>query len=117
MMHEHGKSDRRVVPTKPPNKGAGELPQRTARPKPAEAVEGRRLAKSNPHQRSMFRTQRRVRMSPDLERIRQAANRDRKMRFTALFHHVYCLETLRRAYFGLNPKAAPGVDGVTFHRI
>jgi retron-type reverse transcriptase len=55
-------------------------------------------------------------MSPDLERIRQAANRDRKMRFTALFHRVYCLETLRRAYFGLNPKAAPGVDGVMWRQ-
>ena len=60
MMHEHGKSDRRVVPTKPPNKGAGEPPQGPARATPAEAVEGRRLAKSNPHQRTMFRTQRRV---------------------------------------------------------
>ena len=60
MMHEHGKSDRRVVPTKSPNKGAGEPPQGQARPTPAEAVEGRRLAKSNPHQRTMLRTQRRV---------------------------------------------------------
>ena len=102
MMHEHGKSDRREVPTKPPNKGAGESQQGLARAKPAEAVEGRRLAKSNPHQRTMFRTQRRARMSPDLERIRQAASRDRKMQFTALFHHVYRLETLKRAYFSLN---------------
>jgi RNA-directed DNA polymerase len=116
MMNEHGKSDRRVVPTKPPNKGKGVTPQGTARPTPAEAVEGRRLAKSNPHQRTMFRTQRRVRMSPDLEWIRQAANRDRKMQFTALFHHVYRVETLKRAYFSLNPKAAPGVDGVTWQQ-
>jgi group II intron reverse transcriptase/maturase len=36
------------------------------------------------------------------------------MRFTALFHHVYRIETLKRAYFSLNPKAAPGVDGVTW---
>jgi group II intron reverse transcriptase/maturase len=114
MMNEHGKSDRRVVPAKLPNKGEGESPQGAARPKPAEAVEGRRLAKSNPQQRTMFRTQRRVRMSPELERIRQAASRDRKMQFTALFHHVYRFETLRRAYFSLNPKAAPGVDGVTW---
>jgi group II intron reverse transcriptase/maturase len=64
----------------------------------------------------MFRTQRRVRMSPDLERIRQAAHRDRKMQFTALFHHGYRLETLRRAYFSLNPKAAAGVDGVTWQQ-
>ena len=114
MMHEHGKSDRRVVPTKPPNKGASESLQGPARAMPAEAVEGRRLAKSNPHQRTMLRTQRRVRMSPELERIRQAARRDRKMQFTALFHHVYRLATLKRAFFSLNPKAAPGVDGVTW---
>jgi group II intron reverse transcriptase/maturase len=114
MMHEHGKSDRRVVPTKSPNKGAGKPPQGKARPKLAEAVEGRRLTKSNPQQRTMLRTQRRVGMSPELERIRQAASRDRKMRFTALFHHVYRLETLKRAYFSLNAKAAPGVDGVTW---
>lgn len=116
MKHEHGKSDRRVVPTKPPNKGAGEPPQGSARPTPAEAVEGRRLAKSNPSQRTMFRTQRRVRMSPDLEWIRQAARRDRKRQFTTLFHHVYRLETLKRAYFSLNPKAAAGVDGVTWQQ-
>ncbi len=103
MMHEHGKSDRGVVPTKPPNKGDGESPQGVARLQPAEAVEGRPLAKSNPHQRTMLRTQRRVRMSPELEWIRQAARRDRKMRFTALLHHVYRLETLQRAYFG-SPK-------------
>jgi RNA-directed DNA polymerase len=116
MMHEHGKSDRRVVPTKPPNKGADEPPKGSARATPAEVVEGRRLAKSNPHQRTMLRTQRRVRMSPDLERIRQAARRDRKMQFTALLHHVYRLATLKRAYFSLNPKAAPGVDGVTWQQ-
>jgi len=116
MMHEHGKSDRRVVPTKPPNKGASEAPTGPARATPAEAVEGRRLAKSNPHQRTMLRTQRRVGMPPQLEWIRQAASRDRKRRFTALFHHVYRLDTLRRAYFGLNPKAAPGVDGMTWQQ-
>jgi RNA-directed DNA polymerase len=114
MMNDHGKSDRRVVPTKLPNKGDGDPLWGLDRTKPAEAMEGRRLAKSNPHQRTMFRTLRRVRMSPEMERIRQAASRDRKMRFTALFHHVYRLETLKRAYFSLNSKAAPGVDGVTW---
>ena len=93
MMHEHGKSDRRVVPTQPLHTGAGEPPQGFARPTPADAVEGRRLAKSNPHQRPMLRTQRWVRMSPDLERIRQAASQDRTRQVTALLHHVYRLET------------------------
>jgi group II intron reverse transcriptase/maturase len=36
------------------------------------------------------------------------------MRFTALLHHVYNLETLRAAYFGLKREAAPGVDGETW---
>ena len=84
MMHEHGKSDRRVVLAKSPNKGQDEPPQGLARLTPAEAMEGRRLAKSNPHQRTMFRTQCRVRMSCELERIRQAASRDRQIRFTAI---------------------------------
>jgi RNA-directed DNA polymerase len=113
-MNGHGKSDRRVVPTKPPNNDADQ--PAVAGSSSAEAVEGRRLAKGNPHQQTMLRTQRRVGMSHELERIRQAASRDRKMRFTALFHHVYPLDTLRRAYRGLNPKAAPGVDGMTWQQ-
>ncbi|MCZ7566474.1 MAG: reverse transcriptase domain-containing protein [Burkholderiales bacterium] len=36
------------------------------------------------------------------------------MRFTALLHHVYSLDTLRTAYFGLKKEAAPGVDGETW---
>jgi len=39
-MNGHGKSDRPVVPPKPPNKGDGA-------PSPAEGVEGRGLAKEN----------------------------------------------------------------------
>ena len=49
-----------------------------------------------------------------LERIRQAARRDRKMRFTALLHHIDHLDTLREAYFSLKRDAAPGVDGETW---
>jgi group II intron reverse transcriptase/maturase len=79
-------------------------------------VEGRRLAKGNSHQQTMFRTQRRVRMSHELERVRHVASRDRRKRFTTLLHHVYRLDTLRRAYFGLQRAAAPGVDGVTWQQ-
>jgi len=49
-----------------------------------------------------------------LERIRHAARRDRKTRFTALLHHVYNLDTLRGAYFCLKRNATPGVDGQTW---
>jgi hypothetical protein len=83
MMHEHGKSDRRVVPAKPPNTGRDQPPQGQALTSPAEAVEGSRLAKSNPHQHTMLRTQRRARMSHELERVRQAATRERKRQLTA----------------------------------
>ena len=36
------------------------------------------------------------------------------MRFTALLHHV-TPELLRASYFELKRKAAPGVDGMTWH--
>ena len=36
------------------------------------------------------------------------------MRFTALFHHIYALETLRAAYLSLKREAASGVDGETW---
>jgi len=54
-------------------------------------------------------------VQPVLDRIRQAAQRDRKTRFTTLLHHVYNLEMLRDAYFGLKREAAAGIDGQTWH--
>lgn len=49
-----------------------------------------------------------------LERIRQAASRDKKLRFTGLWHHVCQVDRLREAYFSLKRGAAPGVDGETW---
>lgn len=49
-----------------------------------------------------------------LERIRQAAERDRQMQFTSLWHHVYNIEALRAAYHSLKREASPGVDGQTW---
>jgi group II intron reverse transcriptase/maturase len=45
--------------------------------------------------------------------VREVARRDKDARFTALLHHV-SLERLVLAYWDLSPKAAPGVDGVTW---
>jgi len=45
--------------------------------------------------------------------VRQVAQRDKEAQFTALLHHV-SLERLVMAYWDLSPKAAPGVDGVTW---
>jgi group II intron reverse transcriptase/maturase len=46
--------------------------------------------------------------------VREAAKRDKKLRFTALLHHV-CPELLQASYFALKRSAAPGVDGMTWH--
>lgn len=51
-----------------------------------------------------------------VERIRQAACQDKELRFTALWHHVYDLDRLRKAYFKLKRKAAAGVDQVTWQQ-
>ena len=48
------------------------------------------------------------------DRIRRAARRDKKLRFTNLFHHVYAVDRLRQAYFELSKQAAPGIDGQTW---
>jgi len=104
-MNGREKSDGSVVPM---NRGndAG---------RPAEdREEGRDPAEGNSSQQNAARTQRRINAAPNaLERVRQVAVRDRKAKFTALFDHV-TLDRLERAYRRLKPRAAPGVDGVTW---
>jgi group II intron reverse transcriptase/maturase len=107
MMDEHGQSDSSVVPRKPPNKAAEPA---------AEAVEGSGLAKGNPFDGHGDRTQCRNQAPDGIERIRQAAKRDRKQRFTALLHHVYDVERLRAAYLGVTRAAAAGIDGETWQQ-
>jgi retron-type reverse transcriptase len=53
-------------------------------------------------------------MPSALERVRQAAKKDRKQGFTALLHHVYDAERLRLAYRSLKRDAAAGIDGETW---
>jgi group II intron reverse transcriptase/maturase len=105
MMHGHGQSDSPVVPGKSPNK-TGQLV--------AEEMEGRGLAKGNSPQRNALRTQGRAGASSALERVREVAERDKKVRFTTLLHHIYNPEHLRAAYYALKRDAAPGVDGETW---
>ncbi len=104
MMDGRGKSDRPTVPGKLPNKA----PERAA-----EAVEGKGLAKGNSPERNVLRTQSRESAPSELERVRQAARRDRKQRFTTLLHHVYEIDRLRTAYHGLKRNTA-GVNGETW---
>ena len=105
MTNGLGKSDSPVVPEKFPNHAGQQA---------AEGMEGRGLAKGNLPQQNASRTPSRIDAPSALERVRQAAGKDKKLRFTALLHHIYNLETLRMAYFGLKKEAAPGMDGETW---
>jgi RNA-directed DNA polymerase len=80
----------------------------------AEGVEGRGQAKGNADPQNMLRTPGRAGVLSARDRIRQAAKADKERRFTALLHHVYNIESLREAYYGLKRDAAPGVDGKTW---
>jgi len=105
MMNGCGKSDGSVVPAKSLNNAEGPA---------AEATEGRELAKGNSPECNALRTQGREGTPSALERVRQAATRDKKQRFTALLHHVYDVERLRAAYLAMKKDAAAGVDGETW---
>ena len=107
-MNDHEKSDGRVVPRKRANNGGGAPP-------PAERVEERRPAKGNPREQTSRRAQDRARLQHALARIRQVAERDKEVKFTTLWHHVYDVGRLREAYFRLKPQAAAGADGMTWH--
>jgi len=104
MMHGTKKSDPSIVPTKPANK---------AEQSAAESVEGRGGTKRNAELQSTVRTQGREAVSQAQARIREAVNRNKKEKLTALLHHV-SVDVLRWAFFNLKKQAAPGVDGLTW---
>ena len=134
-MDERGKSDKSVVPENPAN-------TRRLRPIMVQWEEERDLAKGNPNQQNKSRAQYRQgtdkenpkrarsgkpRTQPRggtclrshdlhsaLDRIREAAQRDKGLRFTTLWHHVYDVERLRKAYREVKKDAAPGIDGQTW---
>jgi RNA-directed DNA polymerase len=103
-MNGHGKSDSPVVPARPLNKAAGAA---------AEAAEERGLAGGNADGPARPGHRAGPGVPGGLDRVREVARRDKDARFTALLHHV-SLERLVMAYRDLSPKAAPGVDGVTW---
>src|SRR5260370_7061756 len=105
MRNGPGKWDRAVVPAKSPTRAGQRVP---------EGREGRGRAKGNLPQQNASRTPSRDDAPSARERVRQAAGKDKKLRFTALLYHIYNLETLRMAYFSLKKEAAPGVDGETW---
>jgi group II intron reverse transcriptase/maturase len=103
-MHEGGQSDGPVLPEKLLNNAQGGA---------AEAVEGRGSAKENADSATRPGHGAGLSVTSGLDRVRQAAQKDREARFTALLHHVD-VDRLRAAYRALNPRAATGVDGVSW---
>jgi RNA-directed DNA polymerase len=103
-MNDHGQSDGLVVPAKLPNNAAGAA---------AEVVEERRPAEGNTASETRPGRRAGVSVNSDLDRVRQAAGKDKQARFTALLHHV-TVDRLRAAYRSIRPDAAPGVDGVSW---
>ena len=103
-MDDRGQSDGLVVPEKLPNNALGGA---------AEAVEERRPAEENAASATRPGHSAGVSVRSGLDRVRKAAEKDREARFTALLHHVD-VDSLRAAYRALNPRAATGVDGVTW---
>src|SRR5665213_2600618 len=105
-MNEHEKSDGCVVPTSPPNKTM-------AAATVAEVVEGRHPAEGNTDSTTRPGRSAGQGVSNALDRVREVPKRDKDAKFTALLHHVN-LERLWAAYAAINPKAATGVDKVTW---
>jgi group II intron reverse transcriptase/maturase len=106
-MNGSEESDRPAVSKKRPNKAGRPV---------AEGVEKRGLVKGNSLQRDTHRIQGRVRVKQALERIRQAAEREKGGKLTSLMHHIYSVDTLREAYYRLEREASPGVDGITWRQ-
>lgn len=103
-MHVAEESDSGTVPMNQSNKNEVLL---------AETEEGRPLIEENTLQPNTRSTQSEARVSQGLAGVRKAARKDRKMKFTALLHHV-TVDLLREGFRSLQRKAAPGVDGVTW---
>ena len=103
-MGERGKSDNPVVPAKPSNE---------AMKVAEEAVEERGLAEGSMDSSTRPGRSAGSGVTSGLDRVREVARRDKEARFTALLHHVD-LGRLWAAYVAINPKAAPGVDRVTW---
>jgi len=100
-------SDCAVVPVKRPNKG--EPPTRGLT---AEDVEGRVRTEENTRQTHTNPTQGGEKgVSQGLAGVRQAAQRRKGERFTALLHHLTA-DLLQSSFYALKREAAAGVDGV-----
>jgi len=75
-------------------------------------MEGRGQPEGSPREKARVRTQSRVALPPNLDRVNAAAKQAAQTRFTALLHHVD-EDALLRAFRRQKRQASAGVDGVT----
>jgi len=80
----------------------------------AENEEGRLSIKENAGQPHTYSTQSGKGVSQGLAGVRKAARENKEMKYSALLHHL-TVDLLRKSFYSLKRKAAPGVDGVTWH--
>jgi group II intron reverse transcriptase/maturase len=105
-MHVAEESDGCIVPTTHPNNDAQAAS--------AEDAEGRRpVAENTERERPVPDAGPDMGGSHGLRGVREAAQQDKRRRFTALLHHV-SVDRLRASFYALQRDAAPGVDGVTW---
>lgn len=118
-MNEPGKSDRSVVPMNSAKIDYWDFHQwyierRKGRDLAKDKDENQILATAEPA-KQVDGTQSPLATGEDLhsalDRIRQAACRDKGLQFTTLWHLVYHVDRLREAYFACKHHAAAGVDG------
>lgn len=112
-MHDTGKSDKCVVPEKSANLDG--------LPPSSESMEERRLTNEKAEHKSLDRAQNRNTdgkpsrpRSRGLLGIREAAKKDKDLKFHNLFSHL-TLDLLTASFLELKKQAAPGVDGQTWH--
>ena len=76
-------------------------------------MEGRGGTEGTAGRQSTVRTLSRDAVTQALARVREAAKRNRRERFTSLMHHM-TPALMAWAFHQLKPKAVPGLDGVTW---
>lgn len=103
---KHGaeESDRGVVAMKQPNEEAQAS---------EEVVERRQRTEENIVESNTPPAQNGRGVSQGLSGVRRVAREKKREKFTTLLHHVK-VDLLRKSFYALKRKAAPGVDGMTW---
>jgi group II intron reverse transcriptase/maturase len=122
-VSEKNLSDRSAIDASrnPDIKGAEEsdwpiVPAKAANEAQAEELrEGRGRTKENTMESHTGSTLSEPTVLTGLQRVRRTAKEDKRVRFTALLHHL-TVDLLRESFLSLKRKAAPGIDGQTWEQ-